>query len=81
MVLSGNPVLLLVDRSLARGSSPSDQAVRNEQCRRVREALGQLTPSDRELLVMRYLEQLTTQEIAAAWKFLAVPYAPAMCVP
>jgi len=65
MVLSGDSVLALVDRLLAKGSSPSDRAARNEQCRRVREALDQLAPSDRELLVMRYLEQLSTQEIAA----------------
>lgn len=65
MVLSGASVQALADRLLAKGSSPSVRAVRNEECRRVREALGRLPQTDRELLVLRYLEQLSTPEIAA----------------
>jgi RNA polymerase sigma-70 factor (ECF subfamily) len=65
MILSGASVMALADRFMAKGSSPSMRAVRDEQCRQVREALGRLPKSDRELLVMRYLEQLSTPEIAA----------------
>ncbi len=35
-------------------------------CDRVRQALDRLSARDREVLVMRYLEQLPTREIAAA---------------
>jgi RNA polymerase sigma-70 factor (ECF subfamily) len=45
-------------------TTPSQQAVREETRRRVREALQLLTPQDRELLLMRYLEQLHVAEIA-----------------
>jgi RNA polymerase sigma-70 factor (ECF subfamily) len=65
LMLSGDSVMALASRLLARGSSPSDRLVRNELCGRVREALGQLPERDREILVMRYLEQLTAPEIAA----------------
>jgi RNA polymerase sigma-70 factor, ECF subfamily len=65
MVLSGASVLVLADRLLAKGASPSSRVVRDELCLRVREALNRLPECDRELLVMRYLEQLTTKEIAA----------------
>jgi RNA polymerase sigma-70 factor (ECF subfamily) len=65
VVLSSASVVALADRLIARESSPSNRAMRNEQWRRVGEALGKLAASDRELLVMRYLEQLSTQEIAA----------------
>jgi RNA polymerase sigma-70 factor, ECF subfamily len=50
---------------LAPGPSPSEQLVRAEQCARARAALAKLSERDREVLVLRYLEQLTTAEIAA----------------
>jgi RNA polymerase sigma-70 factor, ECF subfamily len=65
MVLSGASVMALADRLLAKGTGPSSAVIRNEVCLRVREALDRLPDRDRELLVMRYLEQLSTQEIAA----------------
>jgi RNA polymerase sigma-70 factor, ECF subfamily len=65
MVLSGASVMALADRLLAKGTGPSSAVIRNEVCLRVREALDRLPERDRELLVMRYLEQLSTQEIAA----------------
>jgi RNA polymerase sigma-70 factor, ECF subfamily len=50
---------------LAPGPSPCDQAVLAELRDRVRVALAQLSERDREVLVLRYLEQLSTAEIAA----------------
>jgi RNA polymerase sigma-70 factor (ECF subfamily) len=57
--------LELAQRLLADGTSPSNQALRAELRARVQAALAQLAERDREVLVLRYLEQLSTQEIAA----------------
>src|SRR5579862_7562400 len=65
MALSDASVLALAGRLLAKGTNPSSRIVRDEGCLRVRHALDRLPERDRELLVMRYLEQLTTQEIGA----------------
>jgi RNA polymerase sigma-70 factor (ECF subfamily) len=50
---------------LAPGPGPYDQALLAELRGRVRIALAQLAERDREVLVLRYLEQLSTAEIAA----------------
>jgi RNA polymerase sigma-70 factor (ECF subfamily) len=50
---------------LAPNTSPSNQAVRKELQSRVRAALNELGERDREVLILRYLEQLSTDEIAA----------------
>jgi RNA polymerase sigma-70 factor (ECF subfamily) len=63
--LSDESALALADRLMSRDSSPSDRLRRNEQSRRVQAILAQLAESDREILVLRYLEHLSTQEIAA----------------
>jgi RNA polymerase sigma-70 factor, ECF subfamily len=55
----------LADRLVSSGTSPSDYLLRAERRRRVREALSALAPHDRQLLLLRYLEQLSTREIAA----------------
>jgi len=52
-------------RQLAPGTSPSQRLVRQEVCERVRRALDALPEVDREVLVLRYLEQLDTAEAAA----------------
>jgi RNA polymerase sigma-70 factor (ECF subfamily) len=57
--------LKLAGRLLARGSSPSARLRREEACGRVQAALAQLADHDREVLVLRHLEQLSTTEIAA----------------
>jgi RNA polymerase sigma-70 factor (ECF subfamily) len=57
-------VLALADRLVAPGTSPSNRLLREEQRDRVRDALGQLPEKDREVLVLRYLEQLSFGEIA-----------------
>jgi RNA polymerase sigma-70 factor (ECF subfamily) len=55
----------LVDRLLDDATSPSGRLLRDERRRRLLEALGALPERDRELLVLRYLEGLSTDEIAA----------------
>jgi RNA polymerase sigma-70 factor (ECF subfamily) len=55
----------LAERLTARGSSPSRRIQREEQKARVRAALARLEPRDREVLVLRYLEQLSLDETAA----------------
>jgi RNA polymerase sigma-70 factor, ECF subfamily len=42
---------------------PGDAALRQEQIRAVREALARLSAADREILLMRYVENLNNQEI------------------
>ncbi|MGO9463196.1 MAG: sigma-70 family RNA polymerase sigma factor [Isosphaeraceae bacterium] len=55
----------LAERLVNSGSSPSARALESELRERVQSALESLEPRDREVLVLRYLEQLTTKEIAA----------------
>jgi RNA polymerase sigma-70 factor (ECF subfamily) len=55
----------LAQRLLAPGSSPSERMLREERRGRVQGALAQLAPRDREVLVLRHLEQLSTNETAA----------------
>jgi RNA polymerase sigma-70 factor (ECF subfamily) len=63
--LPGGSALRLADRLLASGVCPSE-ALRQEELRvRVRTALEALAEADREVLVMRYLEQLSAQEVGA----------------
>lgn len=57
--------LELVHRLFDRGSSPSARLQRHEMRQRVRAALDQLPERDREVLVLRHLEQLSAGEIAA----------------
>jgi RNA polymerase sigma-70 factor (ECF subfamily) len=63
--LSNQSALQLADRVLGRQSSPSDRAIRSELRARVRTALDRLGERDREVLVLRHLEQLSTRETAA----------------
>ncbi len=49
----------------SRESGPATHLLRAELCQRVREALHRLGERDREVLVLRYLEQLAIREIAA----------------
>ncbi len=51
-------------RLLTSDTSPSDRLIREELRRRVHTALEQLSARDREVLVLRHLEQLPTREVA-----------------
>lgn len=55
----------LAGRLAASGTSPSDRLIRAELRDRVQAALARLAPRDREVLVLRHLEQLSTAEAAA----------------
>jgi RNA polymerase sigma-70 factor (ECF subfamily) len=63
--LPDRSALDLARRLLADGTSPSRRLIREEMHASVRSAMGRLDPRDREVLVLRYLEGLTTAEIAA----------------
>jgi RNA polymerase sigma-70 factor (ECF subfamily) len=55
----------LAARLAASGTSPSEQYARMERRQQLHAALAQLNERDREVLVLRYLEQLSTRETAA----------------
>ena len=55
----------LADRLVATGTSPSRRLIRSELRERLKAALDRLPPRDREVLVMRHLEQMEIAEIAA----------------
>jgi RNA polymerase sigma-70 factor (ECF subfamily) len=57
---------VLVHRLMACDSSPSNRLSRQERREQVTKALAALSPRDREVLVMRYLEQIGTAEIGEA---------------
>jgi RNA polymerase sigma-70 factor (ECF subfamily) len=63
--LSDESVVQLARRLVAPGTSPSNQLLREELRARIQAALARLAESDREVLVMRYLEQLPMNDIAA----------------
>jgi len=56
----------LAQRLIAAGTSPSRRLIRDELRQRVRAALEATSPRDREILVMRYLEEMSAAEIAAS---------------
>ncbi len=68
MALSEHSAMQLADRLVASGTSPSRHLVRAEIRARVRHALDQMLPHDREVLIMWHLEQLSVSEIAALLK-------------
>jgi RNA polymerase sigma-70 factor (ECF subfamily) len=55
----------LVDQLLASGTSPSAGLMREELQQRVQNMLEKMATADREVLVLRYLEQLSITETAA----------------
>jgi RNA polymerase sigma-70 factor (ECF subfamily) len=46
-------------------TSPSQAAIREETARQIEDALAEMDPIDREVLVLRHFEQLTNDEVAA----------------
>lgn len=63
--VSDESLLQLAERFVGRNSSPSAAVLRKEMRTRVRQALDSLPEADREVLLLRYLEQLSSKEIAA----------------
>jgi RNA polymerase sigma-70 factor (ECF subfamily) len=62
--LNDASAMRLADRLVAPGTSPSNRVLREELRGRVRAALSQLPEKAREVLVLRYVEQLSFAEIA-----------------
>ncbi len=62
--LSEDSEMLLAER-LAQSGTPSEQAVRREVSQRVRAAIAALPTADREVIVLKHLEELSFQEAAA----------------
>jgi RNA polymerase sigma-70 factor, ECF subfamily len=62
--LSDQSSELLARRLLSKGASASETLNRKEVCRRVREAMGRLSPSDHEVILMRHFEELSNREVA-----------------
>ena len=56
--------LMLAQRLAASGTSPSQQVVMAERRDQVRRGLAELPKDEREVLVLRYLEELDVDEIA-----------------
>lgn len=65
VALPDESLYALAGRLAVSGTSPSGRMKREELRQRVRAALAQLDEQDREVLVLRYLEQLSTRETAA----------------
>lgn len=65
VALPDHSAIALAMRLVANGSSPSRQMIRKELRSAVRQVLDQLSDQDREVLVLRYLEQLSTADAAA----------------
>lgn len=63
--LLNRSAMRLAGRLTSGGTSPSAGAIRREVRDRVRCALEKLAAADREILVLRYLEELSVSEIAA----------------
>ncbi|HEV3445403.1 MAG TPA: sigma-70 family RNA polymerase sigma factor [Gemmataceae bacterium] len=67
--LPDSSVWQLADRLLDSGQGPSAALQRGELRQQVRAALDALTEPDREVLVLRYLEQLSAREVGAVLGF------------
>ena len=59
-------MMQLADRLAAQQLGPGSRLIHKELRARVRTALAQLAPQDREVLVLRFLEQLGISDTAAA---------------
>ncbi len=66
LALPDSSVVELARKLVASSTSPSEQLIRQELQERVRAALALLGERDREVLLMRYVEGLSTRETAAS---------------
>ncbi len=57
-------VLLLVERLTGSGDSPSEALVKLDRCEQVKRTVKAMKPRDREVIELRYLEQLSYTDIA-----------------
>ena len=63
--LSAESAARLAERLLTSGQGPGSRMQQQELHRQVRAALERLPDADREVLVLRYLEQLSAREVGA----------------
>jgi RNA polymerase sigma-70 factor (ECF subfamily) len=63
--LSDRSAAVLAARLKADDTGPSEKLLRKELVAAVRAVLGRLDPADREVLVLRYVEQVSTRDAAA----------------
>jgi RNA polymerase sigma-70 factor (ECF subfamily) len=63
--LPNESALKLAERLLSAGTDPARAALNKERRQRVRALLAELPAGDREVLVLRFLEKLSTAEAAA----------------
>jgi RNA polymerase sigma-70 factor (ECF subfamily) len=66
MPLPDESVAQLAEQLAGSGTEPGQRLVQQEIRERVRTAIDELRPPDRELLVMRYLEHMSLKEISEA---------------
>jgi RNA polymerase sigma-70 factor (ECF subfamily) len=66
LALPDESALELARRLIAPGSGPGNRLLREELRARVQEALARLGATDREVLVLRYLEGMANADVAAA---------------
>jgi RNA polymerase sigma-70 factor (ECF subfamily) len=64
LLLPDQSAVQLIDQLAASGTSPSRRMVREEMGERVRQALEHLSSKDREVVILRHLEQLSFADIA-----------------
>jgi len=62
--LSDTSAMQLADRLMASGTNPLARLLRDELCTRVQAILARLATGDREILLLRHLEQLSSVESA-----------------
>ncbi|MCA9148255.1 MAG: sigma-70 family RNA polymerase sigma factor [Planctomycetales bacterium] len=62
--VSDESALSIVNQLPAAEFSPSELVLRKELLRRVRQAMEQLSTTDREVLIMRHLEELSVRQVA-----------------
>lgn len=62
--ISNSSALQLADRLVADGTNPLARLLRDELCARVRAILARLASADREVLLLRHLEQLSNAQSA-----------------
>ena len=65
VALPDQSAVQLAERLIAKGSSANQRLIEKELKDRVQAALAQLDPRDREVLVLRFLEQLSIEEASA----------------
>jgi RNA polymerase sigma-70 factor (ECF subfamily) len=65
MMLTDGSEMMLVERLALSATNPIRRAMREELRARVRAALNELAPPNREIVILRHLEELPFKEIAA----------------